>query len=261
MIFGDWRHSSNLNGSTESADVAKIRIIENARTSEATTRSLLRLFLSWIVAIEAIALLAIGALLLKELYHAPGARAPRTAAERTLMNAEAAVEADPDNPTARAELAEAFIASGLYESAIEQAKIGLRLDKNSAKCWYALGLAQKGAGDHDAAMESFKKAASIKGMLADFYSDAYYQIGEVEMSRKRYVAAAAAYAAAARSDPNIDADILYSLAIALEKGGKKSEAIAAYERVLEYLPGDWRSLKALKRLGADPDHLPSPSPD
>ncbi len=239
-----------MNDYAAEAGSSGLRTAESARERGAPPRSHLRRFLYSAAVFEALAVLALCGLLIEQLYFAAKARVPRTAAERALMDAEAAVEADPDSPAARAALAKAYAASGLYESAEEQALIGLQLDKNSAKCWYALGLAQKGQGDLGAAVESFEKAIGTKGMLADFYSDAYYRIGEVEMSRGRYAAAAEAFANASRTDPNADADVLYSLAVALEKAGKRDEAAKAYRRVLRYLPGDEKSLASLKRLGA-----------
>ncbi|MCL4499915.1 MAG: hypothetical protein M1335_06720, partial [Chloroflexi bacterium] len=138
-----------------------------------------KFILRYVVAVMVVAILVVGGLIVRQIFFTPENTTPRTAAERTLMDAEETVKANPRDAKARAELARAYILIGRYNDAIDQAKIGIKLDPKNAQAFYYLGLADKNKGDNAEAMKNFTEAAKIQGTMADFKSDVYYQMGEV----------------------------------------------------------------------------------
>lgn len=173
---------------------------------------------------------------------------PRTAVEREIMDAEAAVKSDPTSTKARINLSFAYSRAGRYNDAVEEASVAIKLDKNNSNAYYALGAARARQGDSDEAIQALKKSVSLKTTVNEVYQQAYYELGELYMRDEKYKEAVDAYKNALYNGPEATY-VVISLARAYEKAGNRPEAIQEYRSILDYDPTNQEAKDALIRLG------------
>ncbi len=180
---------------------------------------------------------------------------PQTEAERSLMAAEQAVKADPENPTARVKLAAAYMSEKRYDDAVEQARNAQRLSPDDPSALYILGLAQKATGDTKAALDSLQKATSLEGQIAQFYQDAYVALSHVQEELGDIDAAIDSMNTAVDQGPE-NALLLYERGMLFERTGNFSYALQDYLWALEYVPDYLPALSAFDALsGSNPEAL------
>ncbi len=173
---------------------------------------------------------------------------PRTAAERDIMDAEAAVNADPLSEKARVALSLAYAKVGRYNEAIEQADVAIRLDKASARAFYARGVAKSRTGDFRGAVDDLKRAIDLKTGNNELNQQAFFELGEVYMRQRNYKEAIKAYSGAVGNGPEATYATM-ALANAYEKAGDIKRAVEQYKIVLDYDPTNEDAERALIRLG------------
>jgi Flp pilus assembly protein TadD len=205
------------------------------------------LLLRGLFAVLLIAILVIIGLLVRAIFFQP--RTPRTAAERAIFDAEAAVKKDPRKAEARADLGVAYAMSGNYNKAIRELNVALRLEPKRARTYYVLGVVYRLKGDLPNAARYLQRAVTFEEELADFYSKSYYELGRVHFEQKKYAEAVKAFEESQANAP-MAGDVLFDLAQAYEKTGKKENAINAYWDSVEYDPENKSAVTALRRLGA-----------
>ncbi len=176
-------------------------------------------------------------------------KTPRTAAEKAIFDAETAVRKDPRNVEKRADLGAAYAMAGSYGKAINELNTALKLDPKFTRTYYLLGIVYRLRGDFGNAAKYLERAVGFEGEYADFYSKSYYELGQVYYLQKRYNKAAKAFEQARANSP-LASDIIFELAKAYEKAGKKEEAINAYWQTVQYDPENKNAVEALKRLNA-----------
>lgn len=129
-----------------------------------------------LVAVAVVAVL-VSAIALVQAFVSPGDDTPRTATERTILSAEEAVRADPNDPVARVRLASAYLEQGSTAGAKEQAALALRINPEMPDAHFVLGVAQYRLGESKAAIASLTKAGETEGQFAPFYQEAYVALG------------------------------------------------------------------------------------
>lgn len=198
-----------------------------------------------IIAILLISILVAGWLVVRVALQKP--TVPRTAAERAIMDGEAAVKADPRSVNARLSLAAAYAGTGRYGDAAKILNIAIKLAPKNVKAHYMLGVVYKDQGQLDKAIASFKKAAGLEGELGDIYNDIYFELGKTYEQKGDYKSAIDAFLKA--EDYGVPLYLLRELAMAYEKTGAVEDAKIAYLNILERDVENADALKALKRLG------------
>lgn len=201
-----------------------------------------------LITILLVAVVVFGWLVIEEASRGRSTASPRSYAEKLLWEAEEAVEAQPDDPAARAAQARAYIAIGAFGKAREAAEEGLRLAPADPWNGYYLGLAYKGLGDDDKALKVLEKAAAFKGNLADLSAEIEMAIGRIYEGRRAYEKAVSHYEKALKIDPGADTGVMKALARLYERTGEPAKAVALYNRVLALDPGDESAVGALARL-------------
>lgn len=173
---------------------------------------------------------------------------PRTAVERDIMDAEAAVKADPLSEKARVALSLAYSKVGRYNEAIEQADVAIRLDKSSVQAYYARGAARARVGDVQRAIDDLEHATKLKSGNNEVYQQAFFELGELYMRQGNYKEAIKAYTGAVGYGPEATYATM-ALANAYEKAGDIKNAVEQYKIVLDYDPANDEARRALVRLG------------
>ncbi len=160
-----------------------------------------------------------------------------------------AVEADPENPTVRQELAEALFNLRDYDGAIAEYRELLRLVPKSPLAHYGLAYA---LAKRDGASEEAASLARSALALAPDYADAYVLLGRQHERRNESDAAFAAYERAlAAAAEHLEAR--QARARILASRGDTATAVAELERVLladpTYLDGVLDLVGILARAG------------
>lgn len=207
------------------------------------------LILKVTVAVLVIAIAVSGFFVVRTALYKP--TAPRTAAERAIMDGEEAVKANPKSVPARITLASAYAGVGRYGDAIEQLNIAVKLDPKSVQAHYILGVSYKEQGDYDSAVATLKKAASIGGEAGEVYSDIYYELGTTYQKKGDYRSAVTAFLESDRYEVTLYT--LRELAISYEKIGAIEDAKLSYLNILYRDVENKEAIDALKRLGVKED--------
>lgn len=177
---------------------------------------------------------------------------PRTALERAYLDAQATVQRNPNDVKARINLAAALVAMGRYNNALGQTKEAIKIDPGQPKLYYIAGVANRYKNNLKEALRYFDQAAKLEGEVSDFYADVYYEMGEVYAQQKDYKKALDAYTKSYESSTVDPIDTMYKKALMEEKLKMKQDAIASYQEILAFDPGNSQALGALKRLGVSP---------
>lgn len=180
---------------------------------------------------------------------------PQTEAERSLMAAEQAVRANPEDATARVKLAAAYMSEKRYSDAIDQARTAQRLSPDDPSAPYILGLAQAAGGDTPAALQSLQQATSLQGQVAQFYQDAFVALSHVQEKLGDTDAAIDSMNKAVDHGPE-NALLLYERGTLFERTGNWSYALQDYLWALEYVPDYEPAVAAFTALStAHPEAL------
>ncbi len=160
-----------------------------------------------------------------------------------------AIEADPENATARANLGTALGLSGQTEAAIEAFREALRLDPKYVLAHFNLAVLLNRQGASDEAVKHFRQAIQRDPQ----YLDAHLGLADLLVTLEDHETAAEHYARVIKIDP-AHADARLKQAIALSRAGRYAEA---QQRLLEaraVLPESMILAHAMARLlAACPD--------
>ena len=228
------------------------RTNEGAAGSEVSTRSGAPLGpdvgpLKLLVAIAGLAVVAFGVFVLVSAMQRPDDSTPRTAAERTLIDAQNAIAEDPRDVEARVALARVYIGMGQIESALRTLDAAEKIEPDNLAVTHMLGLTYLESGDAVAAISYLQRAADIEGGFADDYVGVWADMGRARELQGDLEGAAEAYQQALVYTPQAG-DIIFELAQVYERLGLTDEAARAYEGVLTYLPEHQGAREALGRL-------------
>ncbi len=113
----------------------------------------------------------------------------------------------------------------------------------SAEVHYRLGVVERGLGQTDAAVESFRRAIAIDPE----YVSAIIDLGEIELANGRPSEAIEHFESAVEVDPR-QARAYRGQGVALERLSRPGEALAAYFRSLEVDPTDQASMLRIATL-------------
>ena len=174
--------------------------------------------------------------------------APRTAMERAFLDARTAVQTDPKSASARLELGRVYAELGKYEEAVTELKEAAKNDPQNREIPYTLGMVYKTRGDSKAAVRELNKAIKLhESQFSTAFSEAYFELGLIYYEQKNYQKALPAFKKAEEGAPQA-ADMLLYQGLTYEKMGKKKEAVAVLEYVIQLLPDSKEAEDALARL-------------
>jgi tetratricopeptide (TPR) repeat protein len=203
--------------------------------------------LKYIVVLLALAVLVAGVFVALAAREQVGDDTPRTAAERALMDAKQAIEADPRDIDARLKLARVSIGMGMFEAAKSTLEAAAEIEPDNPKITHLLGLTALESGDADTALVHLETAVQVPGAFAQDYAVIWSDIARARLAKQDTPGAIEAYEEALRHMPQA-ADIVLSLAQLYESTGRTEDAVRAYEGVTKFMPENGEALEALNRL-------------
>lgn len=196
----------------------------------------------WILRIAAIlvvGLIAFGAFYFLDRYRAPSP----SIVDRSITTLEEAVRANPEDVTARGQLADTYYAAGRHEEAIAQydaiIESGNELELahfGRAKSNQALGLLDEAAADFEFVVDFAKggEMANVDPLL----NASYFGLGAIALEQGRPDDAVTHLTAAVRINRG-DADSLNLLGSALLQTGEPEQAIEALQKAVAFVPLGW----------------------
>src|SRR3990170_8921171 len=158
--------------------------------------------------------------------------------ERRISSFETIVRENPDDASARANLATLYFEEGRYSEAIQQYQVALDLDEENEAYLVGLGRALLSAGDHRAAAEKFQKAVDLSTeaeLTSDVIETAYYYLGSIGLTEGKPDEAVAHLKKALDVEPT-DADAWYLLGAASIEADDIDGAIEALTRAVLFVP-------------------------
>lgn len=198
---------------------------------------LLDRLLIWAAALLVIAVAAFGAYYyLDQRLQKDGAAS--VTAQHDVAAYEQAVRDKPQDPVARASLAELYFTDKRYDDAVEQYQAALSLDETNLAVLLGLGRAQLGAGDAAGATKSFNQIITLSAgadMPGDYVEGAHYYIGSISIDQKRPADAITNLKEAIAIEP-ADADAWQLLGAAYLANGDLDESIDALSRAVVFVP-------------------------
>jgi tetratricopeptide (TPR) repeat protein len=195
------------------------------------------------IAIAAVALVVTGGIL-AYLHFQPSDR-PASAIDRTLQQWQEAVEKEPGNALARANLGATYLDMGDYDNAVKELRLALDQEPENFPYMFKLGFAYRGAGNMQAAVEQFQGSADRLPAGEKYASlfeiaNTYMMMGDA-VSAKDYVQQSI-------DDKDSMWNTHYLLGQILEKEGDTEGAKAQYDIAAKYNPGDAGLQDALARV-------------
>ena len=158
--------------------------------------------------------------------------------DRRIAGFETIVRENPDDASARANLATLYFEEGRYSEAIQQYQVALDLDEENEAYLVGLGRALLSAGDHRAAAEKFQKAVDLSTeaeLTSDVIETAYYYLGSISLTEGKPDEAVAHLKKALDVEPT-DADAWYLLGAASIEADDIDGAIEALTRAVLFVP-------------------------
>ncbi|MBU2601886.1 MAG: tetratricopeptide repeat protein [Actinobacteria bacterium] len=174
--------------------------------------------------------------------------APRSAAERDVALAEAAVEADPNNPAARVDAARINLLAGDYDRAIEYADSAIKLSPELASAELVKGYAYAAKGDEAAARELYEKVAKGETNTA---AEALLALAIMDKKAGSLESAIESLEKAIEID-SMDALKRVELGKIQVAAAKPAEALASYASALRLVPDLEEGLEALREMQYGP---------
>jgi len=179
--------------------------------------------------------------------------------DRAIESLRASIEADPAFARAHARLGSAYhqksVQSGeaaWLEQAENSCKIALELDPSLVGAHMTLAEVYKATGQHDFALESYARAASVNPR----HTEASRGMGDLLLSQNRIDEAEAAYRKMIAAEPDCFEGHA-ALGYFHHVGGVPDEAIVEYEQALRLAPDDWWTLNRLGVLYYAQDQWPA----
>jgi tetratricopeptide (TPR) repeat protein len=161
--------------------------------------------------------------------------APKSAAQRDVITAEAAMSAKPNDFQARLDAANANTAAGKYDRAVTLATLALNMDKaQAAYVWLAIGQAQAAKGDIARARTSLGKVV-VTQLGGQDQAGFYAVLASMDVKQGKFAGAASNLQKATVADPT-NTDYLVLLADNQVRAGQKDAAIITYQKALQYVP-------------------------
>ncbi len=196
---------------------------EDATSRPATWASRLRpgdadSALSWVVWILVVAVLAAATIFGWTAYQDWRGERGATPASRALMDLEAAVRQDPNNANLRVRYGEALGAAGLLDAAVEQLLTALELDEGHTGAMIDLGMIAMQRKEFSTAEGYFQRVLELTaGQEFEGINQrreiAFFYLGEIALTEKRYEDAIPFFKAALRIRRDA-ADTYFELALA-----------------------------------------------
>lgn len=181
--------------------------------------------------------------------------------EVSIAHMEQAVRQQPQDVPLRIALAEAYLRSGSYAGAFEQAEQVLGLNPDNASALLIAGVSQVRLQQPQAALaplQSFVEQRKDGPMARSDHAleAAYYFLGETYMQLGRPVDAIPVLEAALEISP-VDADAIYQLGLAYDANGQPELAIERFQGAVRFVPDFEEAYRAMadsySALG-QPDH-------
>lgn len=135
-----------------------------------------------------------------------------------------------------------FLSKDDCEKALPYFEKAVESDGNYAEAWAQSGFCNEKLGRHEQAIESSRKAVSLRPSAESFFN-----IGLANFYLKQYREAAEAYRQAIKLDPYNSADAHYALGLVYRDWGKADEEVQSYKQAIRLRP-DYVS--AYERLGS-----------
>jgi len=163
--------------------------------------------------------------------------------DRRLSAAEQAVRDNPEDIAARGELADTYVAKGLFDEAIVQYNEILKTDKATELATYGRAGAYVGLGQLDAAAKDYQAVVDIArdGEMANvdpMLQAAYYSLGSIAMQQAK-PAEAIPFLEKALAIKRSDADTLYLAGTAYVATGETDKAETALRAAVAFVPIGW----------------------
>jgi len=160
--------------------------------------------------------------------------------QQSITDLEQAVSENPSDVQLRLNLAETYLASRRYESAVEQAEQVYRTDSENERALFVMGISLASTAQYKQAIEPLKKFAAIreKSDMANVDSaleTSLYFLGESYLQESQPENAIPVLKRALEIN-HTDADAMYKLGQAYAATGQHEEAIASYENAIRFVP-------------------------
>jgi tetratricopeptide (TPR) repeat protein len=194
--------------------------------------------------VGSILVLAIGIPLIAVIYVMDQVRDPGPSIlERSITAGEEAVRRDPNQVSARLQLATAYIAAERHEDAISQYDEILQVQPDNRAALMGRGMASIALDNLDGAAADFQKVVDLAkgGEMANVdpqLQAAYYQLGSIALKRGQATQALEPLDNAIRII-RTDADALNLYATALIQTGDATTAVKALRRAIALVPSGW----------------------
>jgi tetratricopeptide (TPR) repeat protein len=163
--------------------------------------------------------------------------------DRRLSALEQAVRDKPDDIASRGQLADTYVAKGLYDEAIVQYSLILETGKADEQAKYGRAGAYMGLGQLDAAAADYQAVVDIAkgGEMAHvdpMLEASYYSLGSIAMQQGK-PAEAIVQLEKALAIKRSDADALYLIGTAFVATGETDRAEAALRASVAFVPIGW----------------------
>ena len=163
--------------------------------------------------------------------------------DRRLSALEQAVRDKPDDIASRGQLADTYVAKGLYDEAIVQYNLILKTDEETELATYGRAGAYVGLGQLDAAAKDYQAVVDIAkgGEMANvdpMLQSAYYSLGSIAMQQGR-PAEAIPFLEKALAIKRSDADALYLIGTAYVATGETDKAEVTLRAAVAFVPIGW----------------------
>lgn len=150
---------------------------------------------------------------------------------------------NPQNVSARFNLGSSYYAVGKKQESINQFQQAIKIDGKNVSYHNAIANAFRDTGNEEQAIHHYQKAIDLDKK----YQNAYINLGLMHVKSKRFDDAVKVFDLAINNLDN-KVDMFRHKAIALEKSGKKQEAIKTLEGAKNDFPEDKPLDEMLKRL-------------
>ena len=163
--------------------------------------------------------------------------------DRRLSALEQAVRDKPEDIASRGQLADTYVAKGLYDEAIVQYNLILKTDEETELATYGRAGAYVGLGQLDAAAKDYQAVVDIAkgGEMAHvdpMLQAAYYSLGSIAMQQAK-PAEAIPFLEKALAIKRSDADTLYLAGTAYLATGETDKAETALRAAVAFVPIGW----------------------
>lgn len=189
----------------------------------------------------AVTVLVLGGLIVKSVFFPD--KSPRSELERQVIELKAQIKKNPKDGTAYNDLGVIYQEAGQYDEAVKQFKLALKYNRKLDKPHYNMAMIYKEQGKIAKEIAELNKVLKLNSA----FSLAYFELGKIAFNKKDYKQAADNFLKAANYSKTTT-DYHFWLGKTYEKLNKPDKAIAEYQEVLKYIPGEPEATKALNRL-------------